>query len=400
MCDCLLNPEVDCPTLTDGGMRFTPTDEQAALRDEARALAREHIDPVADELDREARYPEAVLDALGERRWTGLTLPKANGGLGHGYVELALVTEELAAASMPVAGALNLHLGAAQLVAAHGTDGQRERWLDDMARFETVAALGLSEDDAGSDKSGMTTTAERNGDEWVLDGHKRWVTNFHEADLVLTYARTGDRTAWPGGVTALLVDADAFELDREWDTLGARPIPACRVTLEGIRVGDDRRIGAVGEGYRDRSAVANGVNVPARAVGLARAALEDTVAYTSEREQGGRPLADRQGLRWELAVMARRVETARLTTLQAADRADRGLDARRAMATAKLEATEAAVENANDAVQLHGGVGYTREHSVERYLRDARLLTIAGGPNAVHRDALAAAVVERLEDNP
>jgi alkylation response protein AidB-like acyl-CoA dehydrogenase len=266
-----------------------------------------------------------------------------------------------------------------------------------MARVDTVAALGLSEDDAGSDKSGMTTTAERDGAEWVLDGHKRWVTNFREADLVLTYARTGDRDAWPGGVTAFLVDADAFALDREWDTLGARPVPACRVTLDGVRVADARRVGPVGEGYRGRSAVANGVNVPARAVGVARAALEDTVAYTSEREQGGAPLADRQGLRWELAAMARRVETARLTTLRAADRADRGLDVGRAMAVAKLEATEAAVEVANDAVQLHGGVGYTREHSVERYLRDARLLTIAGGPNATHRDALAAAVVG---DNP
>lgn len=370
-------------------MRHTLTDEQAALREAARAFARDRIEPVAAELDRDARYPEAVLAALGERRWTGLTLPEAEGGLGYGYVGLALLTEELAAASMPVAGALNLHLGVAQLVAEHGTDAQRDRWLDDMARFETVAALGLSEDDAGSDKSGLVTRAERDGDGWVLDGHKRWVTNFREADLVLTYARTGDRAAWPGGVTAFLVDADDLALDREWDTLGARPVPACRVTLDDVEVPDGRRLGPVGEGYRGRSAVANGVNVPARGVGIARAALEATVAHASEREQGGRPLADRQGLRWEVAAMARRVDTARLATLRAADRADRGLDTDRAMAVAKLEGTEAAVENANDAVQLHGGVGYTGERAVERYLRDAKLLPIAGGPNAGHRDALA-----------
>lgn len=375
-------------------MRFTLTEEQAALRDEARAFARDRIEPVADDLDRTATYPEDVLAALGERRWTGLTLPTEYGGLGAGYVELAVLTEELAAASMPVAAALNLHLGVAQLLDTDGTDDQRERWLPEMARFETVAALGLSEDDAGSDKSGMVTTAERDGAEWVIDGHKRWVTNFPEADLVLTYARTGDRDAWPGGVTAFLVDTDAFTLDHEWETLGSRPVPSCRVTLDGVRVPDERRVGPVGEGYRRRSAVANGVNVPARGVGIARAALEDTAAYTSEREQGGRPLADRQGLRWEVAAMARRVETARLATLQAADRADRGLETSRAMATARLEATEAAVDNANDAVELHGGIGYTSERSVERYLRDAKLLTIAGGPNAVSRDALAAAVLD------
>ncbi|MFB6119120.1 acyl-CoA dehydrogenase family protein [Halosegnis sp.] len=368
------------------------TEEGRRLRAEARAFARERIRPVADELDQTATYPQDALEACGERRWTGLTLPEPH-GLGKGYVDLAVLTEELAAASMPVASALNLHLGAAQLLATHGTDAQRERWLPGLARFETVAALGLSEDEAGSDKSGMTTTAERDADRWVLDGHKRWVTNYHQADLVLTYARTGDRADWPGGVTAFLVDADAFTLDREWDTLGARPVPACRVVLDGVQVGDDRRVGPIGEGYRGRSAVANGINVPARGVGIARAALADTAAHTSEREQGGAPLADRQGLRWELAAMARRLDRARLATLSAADQADRGRDAARAMAVAKLEATEAAVDNANDAVQLHGGIGYTRERSVERYLRDAKLLTIAGGPNAGHRDALAEQVL-------
>ncbi|WP_153952356.1 acyl-CoA dehydrogenase family protein [Halosegnis longus] len=374
-------------------MPFHPTDAQTALRTEAREFAAEQIVPVADELDREARYPADIMAALGDRRWTGLTLPESVGGLGRGYVALALVTEELAAASMPVASALNLHLGVAQLIAEHGTPAQRDRWLDSMATFETVAALGLSEDNAGSDKSGIETTAERDGEGWRLTGHKRWVSNFHEADLVCTYARTGDEP-FPGGITAFLVDTEAFTLDREWDTLGARPVPACRVTLDDAVVSDDRRLGAVGEGYRHRSTVANGVNVPARGVGIARAARDAAAAHTTDREQGGTPLADRQGVRWELASLTRRVETARAVTLRAADRADRGLDYGQAMATAKLEATEAAVDNANDALQLHGGIGYTRERSVERYLRDAKLLTIAGGPNAGHRDALGAAVVE------
>lgn len=387
-------------------MRFTLTDDQRALRDDARAFARDRIEPVADDLDRTASYPREILADLGEKRWTGLTLDEEYGGFGGGYVDLALVTEELAAASMPVASALNLHLGVAQLVQRFGTDAQRERWLPDMARFDTVAALGLSEDDAGSDKSGLATTARRHGaeqrstgavppettqnDDWVLSGHKRWVTNFREADVVLTYAKTGGD--WPENVTAFLVDADDCTLDKEWDTLGARPVPACRVTLDDVQVPGDRVVGDIGEGYVQRGAVANGVNVPARGVGIARAALDAAVDYVATREQHGGPLAEKQGVRWEIERLARRVDIARLTTLRAADLADRGRDLSRAMPTAKITATEAAVDNANEAMQLLGGIGYTTERPVERYLRDAKLLTIAGGPNEGHRDALADAV--------
>ncbi|MFC6987916.1 acyl-CoA dehydrogenase family protein [Haloplanus sp. GCM10025708] len=156
-----------------------------------------------------------------------------------------------------------------------------------------------------------------------------------------------------------------------------------------------RRASATSAKATSTAATSTGVNVPARAVGIARATLEDTVAYTTEREQFGHPVADFQGLRWRLGEMAERVETARLLTLRAADRADRGRDATREFSMAKIHATEAAVENANEAMQLHGGVGYTTERDAERYLRDARLLTIAGGPNEGHRDTLADAVVER-----
>lgn len=371
-------------------MRFTLTDDQRALREEARAFADDRIEPIAGDLDATASYPRGILADLGEKRWTGLTLDEQYGGLSRSYVELALVTEELSAALMPVASALNLHLGVAQLLERFGTDAQRDRFLPAMARFDTVAALGLSEDGAGSDKSGMVTTAEREDDGWVLSGHKRWVTNFREADLVLTYAKTGGE--WPRNVTAFLVDADEFTLDHEWDTLGARPVPACRVTLGDVRVPDDRVVGAVGEGYLQRGEVANGVNVPARGVGIACAALEAVVDHVSTREQHGGPLAEKQGVRWAVEEMARRVDTARLATLRAADLADRGEDLSRAMPTAKITATEAAVDNANEAMQLLGGIGYTTERPVERYLRDAKLLTVAGGPNEGHWDAHADAV--------
>ena len=375
-------------------MNFELTEAQRTLREEVREYARTTIEPRAIELDRNGEYPGAILEELGDRGYAGITLPEEYGGMGEGLVELALVVEELSAALMPVASALALHLGVATVVERFGTPDQRERFLPGMAGFDTVCALGLSEENAGSDKRGMETTARREGDEWILNGHKRWITNLLHSDYVLTYARTGAGDEAPHDVSAFLVDADDFEVETVWDTLGARTVKSPKATLTDVRVPDDRRVGEPGEAYVQRGEVNVGVNVPARAVGIARAVLEETVQYTSEREQFGGPLADFQGLRWRVAGMAERLDAARLLTLRAADLADRGRDVAREMSVAKVHATEAAVENANDALQLHGGIGYTTETHVERHLRDARLLTIAGGPNEGHRDALADAVYE------
>jgi alkylation response protein AidB-like acyl-CoA dehydrogenase len=374
---------------------FELTESQRALRTDARAFAKTEIRPQAIELDTNERYPAELLADLGDRRWTGLTLPESHGGKGEGLVELALVVEELSAALMPVASAMALHLGVATVIDRFGTDKQRSRWLPEMAHYQTVGVLGLSEKHAGSDKSKMETTAERDGTAWVLSGHKRWVTNYLDADEVLVYARDDPAAKFPEGVTAFLVPSAAFEVEEVWDTMGANPVKSPQVRLDHVQVSDDRRIGPVGDGYRQRKTLSTGVNVPARGVGIARAALADTVAYTGDREQGGSAIGDRQGIRWQAGEMATRVETARLLTLRAADRADRGEDTSHEFAMAKIAATEAAVENATNAMQFHGGVGYTTEHHVERYLRDARLLTLAGGPNEGHRDTLGGTTFER-----
>jgi alkylation response protein AidB-like acyl-CoA dehydrogenase len=301
---------------------------------------------------------------------------------------------------MPVASAVALHLGVATVVDRFGTPAQRAELLPEMATFDTVGALGLSEANAGSNKLEMETTAERRGDEWVLNGHKQWVTNYLDADVVLTYAKTGPDDAAPNNISAFLVPVEAFDVAEVWDTLGARCVKSPRVELSDVRVPDERMVGPQGDGYVQRGAVHTGVNVPARGVGIARAALEDTVAYTESREQYDQRIGEFQGVRWELGEMAQRVDTARLLTLRAADRADRGRDVTRAFSMAKIHATEAAVDNANDAIQLHGGMGYTTEHHVERYLRDAKLLTLAGGPNEGHKDTLAEAVVSAPRAEP
>ena len=376
-------------------MRFEPTDTQAAFRREMRSFADETIAPIAGEADRTGEFPDEILTELGEMGVTGLTLSKEHGGSGGTLVDLVIAIEELSAVMMPIASALSLHLGVATVIERFGSLQLKREFLPEMARYETVGALGLSEDNAGSDKSRLETTAERDGDEWVLSGHKRWVTNFFGADYVLTYAKAGSEREAPHNVTAFLVPTDAFEVDHVWETLGARALKSPRVTLSNVRVSDDRRVGAVGDGLVDRGSIYNGVNVPARAVGIARAALEDTVAHTADREQFGRSLDGFQGIGWRVAEMARRVDAARLLTLRAADRADRGHDPARELAMAKIDATETAVAVTNEALQLHGGIGYTAAADIERYLRDARLLTIAGGPNELHRNTLADTVYGR-----
>lgn len=379
-------------------MEFQLTEGQQTLRDEVRRFAETEIEPRAIELDRQEAYPADILAELGERRLTGLTLPEAYGGRGAGLVELAILTEELAAALMSVASSVGLHLGVATIIERFGTERQREEYLPEMATYDTVGALGLSEANAGSDKLGMETTAQREGDEWVLDGHKRWVTNYRDADVVLTYAKTGPEKAAPHNISAFLVPVEAFEVENVWDSLGAHGAKAIEVTLSDLRVSDGQLVGEVGEGYVERGSVHTGINVPARGVGIARAALEDTVEYTSQREQYGQTIGEFQGVGWMVGKMAERVDTARLLTLRAADRAERDENVSREFSMAKINATQAAVDNTNDALQLHGGIGYTTERHVERYLRDARLLTIAGGPNEGHRDTLAEAVFARHSD--
>jgi alkylation response protein AidB-like acyl-CoA dehydrogenase len=378
-------------------MRFRLTESQQVLREEVREYAQTTIKPRAIDLDQNEEHPTAILEELGDRGYAGITLPEAYGGMGEGLVELSLLVEELSAALMPVASALALHLGVATVVERFGTDRQRDRYLPAMASYETVGALGLSEENAGSDKLAMETTAERDGDEWVLNGHKRWITNFQHADLVLTYAKTGPDDEAPRNVSAFLVPADEFEVVEVWDTLGANPVKSPKATLSDVRVPAQRMVGERGAAYVQRGELGTGVNVPARGVGIARAALDDTVEYTAQREQFDQPISDFQGVEWTVGEMAKRVDAARLLTLRAADVADRGRDTAREFSMAKVTATQAAVDNANDAMQLHGGIGYTTTKHVERYLRDARLLTIAGGPNEGHEDALAAAV---YEDHP
>jgi len=379
-------------------MPFRLTADQRELRDELRTFTAEEVTPVASALDGAGTYPKGILAALADRGVTGLTVDESYGGRGAGNVELAVAVEELSAGLMSVGAALALHLGVAAAVERFGDPDLREAVLPAMARFETVGALGLSEANAGSDKAAMETRAERveghaDGDGWVVSGHKQWVTNVREADVVLLYAKTGPDREAPEHVSAFLVPAEDLAVDHEWDAISGDSVPTARVEFEDLFVPDHRMVGREGQALVERRRLTGGVNLPARAVGIARASLDAAVDYADDREQFGRPIGEFQGVGWRLATMAERVETARLLTLRAAEAADRGdADASALTSMAKVHATEAAVENASDAMDVHGGVGFTSEYPVERYFRDAKLLTVAGGPNDVHRNTVADAV--------
>ena len=378
------------------------TPARLALQAQARAFARDVVLPIADALDpAKGEMPASLVQAMAQNGWFGITIPADQGGLGLGVFEYCLVSEELGTAWLSVASILARGQGLGTQVL---DDSRRADLLTRSARGEWIGCIALSEPAAGSDLAGVQTTATRDGDDWVLTGHKRWAGNALAADFVEVLARTRepredeprsaglepflvvkDRGTFPAGMTGTPIDKVGYHGFLTWDLL-----------LDGVRVPTgDRLTGLYGdEGAGDDeggfASVQRGLNIArvhtaARAVGLARAALEDTAAYLQERVQFGQPLAEFQALRFELASMAADVTQARAFWCQVAHLVDEGVPCEAEAAMVKLQATEMAVRVTNQAMQLHGGNGYTTERRVERYWRDARLTTIFEGTSEIQR---------------
>lgn len=380
-------------------MEFTYTEEQHELLDATNRIVEQEISPTAQERYWSNEYPEAILESLGAEKIPGVTIPEAYGGLGYGPVEYALVSIELGAALMPLASALSVHGRAANLIARYGTERQKQRYLADMATFQTVGSHGVTEERAGNDSSQIETTAVSNGDTWVVTGHKQWVTNFKNADIMTLFAQTQAEDGTENGVTIFLVPTEELTLEKQWNTLGLHGVKPCKVRIEAVEVSDEDVVGEVGEGLAHLSKLYTGaVSYAARGVGIARAALEDSITYSTQRHQFDQRISDFQGIQWKLADMAIRTNAAQLLTLQAAasvaqDTPGRGTQ----VSMAKVFAGEAACKNAAEAMQIHGGVGYTAEYTPTRYLKDAQLLTIGGGANEVHRNKIASGLLETTQ---
>jgi alkylation response protein AidB-like acyl-CoA dehydrogenase len=388
------------------------TPARADLQAEARAFARDTVLPLADELDRhKAEMPRTLIDAMAEKGWFGITIPAEHGGLGLGVFEYCLVSEELARAWLSVGSILarGQGLGTQTLDAERRSDLLRR-----SARGAWIGSISLSEPNAGSDLAGVQTRAVRDGEHWVLSGTKRWAGFAKGADFVEVLART--REPEPGearsaGLEPFLVlkERDSFPTGmtgRVIDKIGYHGFQTFELTLDGVRVPEsDRLTGLYGDQGADADAggfasVQRGLNIArvhtaARAVGVARAAVEDSQAYLQERVQFGHPIGDFQALRFALADMAAEVAQARAYWHQVAHLLDQGEPAESESAMVKLLATEMAVRVTNQAMQLHGGIGYTTERRVERYWRDARLTTIFEGTSEIQRRIISDRMLPR-----
>jgi cyclohexanecarboxyl-CoA dehydrogenase len=362
-------------------------EDHRALADAAAAFARGEIAPTVAEDDRDERFRKELVHRLGEQGFCAIPTPESYGGLGLGYLEYAVVLEQIAMVS-PAYGVCIAVTGLPQIaLVQYGSDELKERYLGRLAAGELLGAFCLSEPGSGSDAASLRTRALRDGDHWLINGSKSWITHGPYADVFLVMARTGGAGA--RGISAFLVERDSpgLEFGKGEDKMGLRSSPTHTMTFEDVRVPAEHLVGAEGDGFRiAMQALDSGrITIGAIAVGLSQAALDAAAGYACEREQFGRPIIDFQGVSFLLADMAIAVEASRLLVLRAASLKDSDQDFSKVAAMAKCMATDTAMRVTTDAVQVFGGNGYTREYPVERMMRDAKVMQIVEGTNQVQR---------------
>lgn len=366
---------------------FEPTETQRELADAVRAFCLDVLAPTAEADDDDETFRPDVITRMGEQGFCGIATPEAHGGLGLGYAEYAVVLEEVAAVSASYAVSVAV-TGLPQIILAQfGTPAQQAAWLPGLAAGELLGAFALSEPGSGSDAASLTTTATRDGDSYVLHGSKYWITHGGFADLYVVMARTGG--GGPRGVSAFLVPGDAKGLSfgRKERKMGLRASPTAEIILDQVRVPADALLAEEGMGFTIAMAALDSgrITIAASAVGLAQAALTYATRYATERHQFGKPIIDFQGVGFLLADMACAVETSRLLVAKAAWLKDAGRPFSDVAAMAKVVATDAAMRVTTDAVQVLGGYGYCKDHPVERYMRDAKVMQIVEGTNQIQR---------------
>ena len=362
----------------------------------AREFAQNEIAPFAGEWDRTKTTPYEVYKKLGELGFYGLTIPEEYDGLGLDPLTYLMVIEEIAAADAGVTIALSVHNSMpVHMLRRYGTEEQKEAWLRRMGRGEVLAAFSISEADSGSDVVSLRAQAVKDGSDWVLSGEKAWVSNGNHAELCVTMVRTDtpDDRKGSRGISTFLIprDTPGLEVGKPEDKMGLRASPTVNLVLNDVRLGPECLIGEEGKGlsYALEALDQGRMGIAAQAVGIARSALEHSIAYAGERKQFGRPIRDFQGLGFKLADMATRVTAARALVHEAARDKAAGLQVTEKAAMAKLFATETAMFVTTQAVQVFGGYGYTTDYPVERLFRDAKGTEIYEGTSEVQRIVIA-----------
>jgi alkylation response protein AidB-like acyl-CoA dehydrogenase len=373
------------------------------ILDTVRRFVEREVMPVASRYEHADEYPQPLVDRMKELGLFGATIPVEYGGLGLDYSTYARIVEELCRGWMSLSGVLNTHLMFAYVLGTHGTDEQKARWLPAMARGEHRAALCLTEPHAGSDAQRIRTTAVRQGDHYVVNGSKMFITNAETATIYSLVVKT-DPNAVPAynGITLFAAEKDGpgITVGRRLDKLGYKGIETCEVSFEDYRVPAANLIGgAEGRGFQQvLSGLEVGrINIAARAVGVAQAAFEDAIRYAQERMTFGKPICEHQAIQLKLADMATKIEASRLLVRQAAEMKDRGERCDLQAGMAKLFASETCQEVSLEAMRILGGYGYVKEFRVERYYRDAPLMIIGEGTNEIQRLVIARNLVQRYK---
>ncbi|MFS0782112.1 acyl-CoA dehydrogenase [Bacillus sp. 1P06AnD] len=371
-------------------MDFSLSKEQKMIQEMVRDFAQKEIKPLAIELDREARFSQPLFKRMGELGLLGIPFPEQYGGAGGDTISYAIAVEEIG----KVCGGTGLSYAAAVSLGASpiyyfGTEEQKQTYLVPLASGEGIAAFGLTEPNAGSDAGGTKTTAVLDGDEYVINGEKCWITNGTYAKTVTVTAVTGKDERGKNIISALIVPqgTPGMTITAPYEKMGVRASDTTQIVLEDVRVPKENILGDSQKGFKQFLYTLDGgrISIAALAVGLAQGAFEKALQYSKERKQFGQPISSFQAIQFKLADMAMEIELARNMVYKAAWLKDQGKPFTKESAYAKLFATEMAFRTCNQAIQIHGGYGYMREYEVERFLRDAKLLEIGEGTSEIQR---------------
>ena len=379
-------------------MKFELSEEQSLIRDTVREFAETEIGPSAAERDEEERFDRGLMfDSLAELGLTGIVFPEEYGGAGADYLSYAIAVEELSRVCASTGVTLSAHLSlCANPIYMFGTESQKEKYLVPLAAGEKMGAFGLTEPAAGSDAGSTKTTAVKNGDGWLLNGSKIFITNGGEAETYVVLARTDKDAEKHHGISAFIIEKgmEGFSFGKKEIKLGIRSSPTMEIIFENCLIPEDNLLGEESEGFKVAMKTLDGgrIGIASQAVGIAQGALEQAITYAKERKQFDKPIAAFQGISFQLADMATQIEASRLMVYNAAYRASAGLSYSQASAMAKLMASETAMKVSTQAVQILGGYGYSREFPVERMMRDAKITEIYEGTSEIQRLVIGSAL--------
>lgn len=377
--------------LTDvsAGYNFSSDDNQAMVAQMARDFAEKNIRPHVMEWDEAQTFPVELFKQMGELGMMGVLVPEEFGGSGFGYFEYVTVIAEIA----KVCGAIGLSVAAHNSlctghILAFGTDEQKKRWLPKLATAEWIGAWGLTEANTGSDALHMSTTAVLEGDHYVVNGAKNWITHGKSGNIAVVMVRTGEKGD-SHGISALVIEkgTPGFTHGKKENKLGMRASETTELVFDNCRVPKENLLGAEGQGFAQAMKVLDGgrISIAALSLGIAKGAFQAALAYSKERKQFGQPISNFQGISFKLADMATEIEAAELLIMQAADLKNRHLPVTKQSAMAKYYASEVAVRTATEAIQIFGGYGYTKDFPVEKFYRDAKLCTIGEGTSEIQK---------------